>query len=229
MHLSTELKDGKVWFRIHNPDTKYIPVFKMCYYQEDEEGFYKRYPADYPHIDIIQQNFLQHGEIMFNQLGYFAPIPWEEGLLAFAEKVAGKNIDWWLTGSCAACVRGIQITPHDVDIMVNSSDLPVLIELFRDDIFEPIMNTQGWVTKDFGVLFKFCRIDIASDPADCLDNPEPADCGPYAKAHLETINWRGLQLSIPPLALSIAVNKKRERWERVKLMEEFQAQNLPNE
>lgn len=225
MKLWTEEKDGKVYFRIGKPDPKYLPVFRMCYYHGDEQGFYKVYPADYPHIGIIRQNFIRHGENMFNQLGYFAPIPWEDGLLAFADRVAGKGIDWWLTGSCAMCVRGIRIEPHDVDIMVNSHDIPAIMEIFRDDIFEPLLNTEGWVTKDFGVLFIACRIDIATDPSSRLDDPEPVDCGPYAKAHLETIIWQDHQISIPPLELSIAVNKKRERWDRVRLMEEFQAAN----
>lgn len=221
MHLSTYTIENQVCFRISNYDQKYIPVYKMCYYQEDDNGFYKSYPADYPHIDKIRQNFVQFGETMFNQLGYFAPIPWEVGLMEFADKVKCQGINWWLTGSCAVCLRGIMLEPHDVDIMVNSTDIPALIELFQNVIFEPIVNTQGWVTKDFGVLFMACRIDIASDPADCLDEPEPVDCGPYAKANLESIDWRGHQIKVPPLELSLAVNKKRQRWERVKLIDDY--------
>ncbi len=220
MNLTTDVLNGKVYFRIGSFDPKYIPVFRMCYYLEDDNGFYKEYPSDYPYLERIRQNFVHCGKIMFDQLGYFAPIPWEAGLLEFADRIAGKGIDWWLTGSCAACIRGIEIEPHDVDIMVNSSDINKIIELFKDDIFEPIVDTQGWVTKDFGVLFISCRIDIASDPASRMDIPEPVDCGPYAKAHLETITWQNHQIKVPPLELSIAVNKKRERWDRVKLMQE---------
>lgn len=222
MKLSTEELDGKVYFRISNIDPKHVPVLWMCYYQEDEDGFYKAYPADYPNIGIIRENFVQHGQSMFNQLGYYSAIPWEKGLLAFADRVAGTKINWWLTGSCAVCLRGVKLNPHDVDIMVDSADIPAIMELFREDIFEPITDTQGWVTKDFGVLFIHCRIDIASDPASCLDDPMPVDCGPYAKEHLETIVWQGHTFRIPPLALSIAVNEKRERWDRVKLMQDFQ-------
>lgn len=222
MNLTTEEKDGLVYFRICKFNPKYIPVFEMCYYLEDDRGFYKVYPADYPFIELIRQNFVQNGEAMFNQLGYFSAIPWEDGLLAFANRIAATDIFWWLTGSCAPCLRGIAIKPHDVDIMVNSSDIPALIDLFKDHIFEPIINTEGWVAKDFGVLFMNCRIDIASDPASFVDEPEPADFGLYAKANLESIDWQGHQILVPPLHLSIAVNKKRERWDRVSLMQEFQ-------
>jgi len=223
MDLTAEIKDGQVWFRIVNADPRYFPVFRRCYYLEDDQGFYKVYPESYPNLEVIQKNFIHHGEDMFNQLGYFSPIPWEEGLESFIKRVDRMDIGWWLTGSCAVCVRGIRLMPHDVDIVVNSSDIPALMELFKGDIFEPIVSTEGWVTKDFGVLFLACRIDIASDPASCLDDPEPVDCGPYAKMHLEVISWRGHLISIPPLALSIAVNKKRKRWDRVRLMEDYQS------
>ncbi len=220
MKLITEIQEDKVYFRIQEYDSKYKPVLEMCFYQEDEKGYYKSYPSNYPHLETIRSNFEMLGELMFNQLGYFVSVPWEKGLLAFLEKIQGSGINWWLTGSCAVCARGISLNPHDVDIMVDSKDIPQIIELFSDVIFEPIVDTQGWVTKDFGVLFMDCRIDIASDPAAFIDEPEPADCGPYAKEHLETIEWHGYSIQVPPLSLSIAVNRRRGRWERVKIMEE---------
>ncbi|HNQ43859.1 MAG TPA: hypothetical protein PKI59_05490 [Candidatus Cloacimonadota bacterium] len=61
MNLSTEEISGQVWFRIDAAEARYIPVLQMCYYQEDERGFYKHYPADYPYMDRIRQNFVQHG------------------------------------------------------------------------------------------------------------------------------------------------------------------------
>lgn len=220
MKLTTEIVKEKVFFRIQEYDPKYEPVLKMCYYQKDETGYYKSYPSNYPDMETIRKNFEMYGLSMFDQLGYFKPVPWEQGLLAFMERMQGSGINWWLTGSGAVCARGIPLNPHDLDIMVDSKDVPKIIELFSDVLFEPIMDTHGWVTKDFGVLFLHCRIDIASDPAAFVDDPEPVDFGPYAKGHLETIEWHGRSLQIPPLSLSIAVNRKRERWERVKIIED---------
>lgn len=221
MLLSTYEQDTKVYFRIDSIDPKYISVLQNCYYQVDDRGFHKVFPIDYPNIGIIRENFQKHGKTMFDQLGYFSDVPWERGLKAFIDRIKDTDIDWWLTGSCAACVRGIMLQPHDVDIMIDSKDVPAIMNIFADVFFEPLLNTQGWVTRDFGVLFMDCRIDIASDPAERLDIPEPVDCGPFAKAHLETVIWKGNKIRIPPIALSIAVNKKRNRWDRVKLMEGY--------
>ncbi|QVK19531.1 hypothetical protein KHQ81_02700 [Mycoplasmatota bacterium] len=155
---------------------------------------------------------------MFNQVGYFEEIPWEKALLAFSERMNKYHIDWWLTGSCAACIRGIPLKPHDVDIMVDSKDVVKLNHLFTNWMIEPFIDTGGWVTKDFGVLFKYARIDIASDPSPSLDQPEPVDCGPYAKDHLETVQFKGYQIKVPPLQLLINANKRRNRLDRVKLL-----------
>lgn len=227
MKLCTEEREGKIYFLIREVEPKFLPVLQMCYYQPDEDGFFKAYPADYPNVELIRENFVRNGIEMFQQLGYFKPVLWEQGLQEFIRRVQGSGISWWLTGSCAVCLRGIGLNPHDVDIMVESRDIPKIIELFREDIFEPIVDTQGWVTKDFGVLFLSCRVDIASDPAPCLDDPQPVDCGPYAKTHLERVMWKGFEVWVPPLALSIAVNKKRERWDRVALMEGYSAGVVP--
>lgn len=68
---------------------------------------------------------------MFDQLGYFAPIPWDAALYEFVSKLEGADIDWWLTGSSAVCIRGIALNPHDVDVMVASADVPALAARMR--------------------------------------------------------------------------------------------------
>ncbi|PTN36930.1 hypothetical protein C6366_08590 [Desulfonatronum sp. SC1] len=158
---------------------------------------------------------------MFDQLGYFKPIPWDIALFDFAKELENKDINWWLTGSCAVCVRGIPLNPHDVDIMIDSSDVYKISDMFSDYLIEPIVDTNGWLTKDFGVIFRHARIDIASDPQDILDNPEPIDCGPSALANLEEVNWKGLIIKVPPLHLSLNVNKRRKRIDRVTKIEQY--------
>lgn len=165
--------------------------------------------------------YSDHAQEMFDQLGYFVPVPWEEGLFEFAKELEEKSIHWWLTGSCAVCIRGISLQPHDVDIMVDSSDVDEISDIFSDYLIEPIVDTNGWLTKDFGVIFRHARIDIASDPQAILDDPDPIDCGPFAKANLEELNWKGLTIRVPPLQLSLNINKNRGRSDRVEKITEY--------
>jgi hypothetical protein len=221
MRVSFEEEDGKVIFRISEFHPKYEEILQMCYYENDGKGYIKIYPKDAKYLDKIKKRYFDNAKLMFDQLGYLAPVPWEEALKEFCQRTQGTKINWWLTGSCAACIRGIKMNPHDVDIMTDSISIEEITDVFSDYLIEPIVDTNGWLTKDFGVIFLHARIDIASDPQDILDIPEPVDCGPYAKQNLETIEWNGYEIKVPPLELQINVNKRRERMDRVKLIEEF--------
>lgn len=210
-----------VTFRVRNFSTSIEEALRMCFYEKVDNAYVKHFPSSTPYLDKIMAHYEKYAEEMFLQLMYQRPILWEKGLLKFVRRVNKSDVDWWLTGSCAACIRGIKMNPHDVDIMVDSQSIGLITELFKDDIIEPIVDTNGWLTKEFGVLFIHCRIDIASDPQSSLDEPEPVDCGPYAKSKLETIDWNGYAIRIPPIELQLNVNKRRQRIERVELIKEY--------
>lgn len=218
--LFEENKDDII-FRVYNYDHKYEKLLKMCYYQAEANSYIKKFPKNIKDIEKIQIYYSKNFKEMFDQLGYFKPIPWEKALLQFVEKIEGKGINWWLTGSCVACIRGIPLDPHDVDIMVDSKDISKINEVFKEYIIEPIIDTNGWLTKEFGVIFLHARIDIASDPQPCLDNPEPIDCGPYARENLEQVMWKGHLIKVPPIKLQLNANKRRGRLNRVKLLQEY--------
>ena len=98
-------------------------------------------------------------------------------------------------------------------------DLSKVERLFASSLIEPVVDTKGWLTASFGVLFLHARIDIAAGPSPELDEPLPLDCGPYAEQHLQTIRWRGFDLWVPPLELHLNANRQRKRTERVKKIE----------
>ncbi len=221
MQITFQKCGQDVVFTLSEFDLKYEEVFKMCFYEKDGNTYIKRFSKDIPNLEKIKVNYKRNAQEMFDQLGYFKPIPWETALYEFVKEVHGTGVDWWLTGSCAACIRGIPLNPHDVDIMIDSKHVSEISDIFADHIVEPIIDTGGWLTKDFGVIFHHARIDIASDPNPCLDDPEPIDCGPYAKNHLESVNWRGFEIKVPPLVLQLNINRKRGRMDRVKHIQAY--------
>ena len=221
MKLNSYIIGSDIRFEISDFDMKYEKVLKMCFYKKDGDKFYKNFPQKYPYIETIQKNFSLYGRKMFDQLGYFSNVPWDKALYEFCLIAKNENIKWWLTGSCASCLRGIEFNPHDVDIMIDSSDVNKIIDMYSEYLIEPIINTNGWLTKDFGVLFLNARIDIASDPVEELDNPVPIDCGPTARDNLEKIDWNGFKLYIPPIEYQLNANRLRKRTNRVKLIEQY--------
>ena len=122
MKISFEEENDLIVFRVSEFEGKYEHIWKMCFYSQEGDSYTKGFPKDTKYLEKIMKYYSDHAQEMFDQLGYFVPVPWEKALFAFAKEMEGKSIHWWLTGSCAVCIRGISLQPHDVDIMVDSSD-----------------------------------------------------------------------------------------------------------
>jgi hypothetical protein len=125
------------------------------------------------------------------------------------------QIDWWLTGSAALYVRGIEVHPHDIDVMTFKTEIAKIRNVVFPYIVEPFHHVQGWVVKGFGVVDYHYRIDVAFEPEDWVDGQEPLDFGPYAQQHLETVLWQGFSIKVPPLVLHLRSNELRGRQDRV--------------
>ncbi len=178
----------------------------------------KTFPVDGLGIAAVQRNLPRLATVMVNQM--LAPTqPWVVALESFATHAEESGLRWWLTGSGAAALRVPGIEPHDLDIMLDESQLAQVAEVFANALVEPIVQTGGWVTRSFGVLFLGMRIDLAAGPEAFVDQPEPADFGPWAQDHLETVAWRGHLVRVPPLAVQAAVNRRRGRVERADMIE----------
>ncbi len=205
---------------------KYGEILESQFYSKHNGQYTKSFPkTEIRDIQMLKQNYLRYAEAMFLQMGYFQHVPWQAALLRFIERIEGHDISWWLTGSCALCLRGIDVKPHDVDIMLDSSDLEKVRDIFSEYTVEPIISSKGWVVRYFGVLFLEARIDLAFDPEEFVDIPQPVDFGPYAMKNLEKVQWLGKTVRLPPLDLQLEVNKRRGRSDRVKAIEEFIAKN----
>lgn len=126
-----------------------------------------------------------------------------------------QNIRWWLTGSGALYVRGLAVKPHDLDVMTFKSEIAAIREIVTPYIVEPFHHVTGWVVKGFGVINYGYRIDVAFEPEEWVDDNGPADFGPYAQKHLETVTWQGETVLVPPIELQLKSNEVRGRNERV--------------
>lgn len=206
-------------FRLDDVDPELDAALEAASWQRANGGWQRDYPADAPLLGCVQETFTASGERMIRQMAGLEPVPWEEALAAWAERAEAAGIAWWLTGSGATALRVSGIVPHDLDIMIDPDEVDRVRSAFADALIEPLIPTGGWVTRFFGVLFLHARIDIASAPIPAVDVPEPADFGPYASAHLETLRWRGHTVRVPPLSVQAAVNRRRGRHDRAERIE----------
>jgi hypothetical protein len=132
-----------------------------------------------------------------------------------------RGVSWWLTGSGALYARGLAVKPHDLDVMLEKSEIEKIREMVTPYIVEPFHHVTGWVVKGFGVVNYRYRIDFAFEPEDWVDSQGPVDFGPYARERVEPLNWHGHQILVPPVELQIAPNESRGRNERVELIRQY--------
>ena len=219
MRVSFVSQQPGVIFRLDDVDPRLEASLRSAFWQPIDSGWQRDYPADAPLVDRVTETFAANAERMFRQLAGLDPVPWENALHAWIERAGTAGIRWCLTGSGATALRVADVVPHDLDIMIQPGQVDLVRTMFADVLIEPLVETDGWIMRSFGVLFLHARIDIAVDPVPAVDRPEPVDFGPYAAAHLETVSWRGHSVLVPPLALQAAVNRRRGRHERAARIE----------
>ncbi len=208
-------------FILTEVDQAYYTAVKSLYYSPVAEGFAKTYPADTPHLDRIYQNFQQHAEEMVLQTARIHPAPWEQSLCAFLEMIEGFKIDWWLTGSAALAIRGLDIAPGDLDLVVDDAAAGQLSDLLLDHLVEPLQPSPGWIWNWFGRAFLQARLEWVGGVNESADSPETSDFGPTAAKRLEVVSWRGSEIRVPPLDLQLAVSQRRGLWERAEKITTF--------
>jgi hypothetical protein len=178
----------------------------------DGDEFVRTFPDVARWLEEAWQNFVRHAGTMLEQTAS-GVAPWDEALLAFLERVDG--VDWWLTGSGALAVRGIGVSPRDLDVITDAAGAQRLGELLTDALVEPVFASDGWVARWWGRAFLGARIEWVAQVASAVDDPDPVDFGPTAAANLESVRWRGHELRVPPLKLQLAVAERRGLMDRV--------------
>jgi hypothetical protein len=194
-------------FIITELEPAYHDIAQNLYYRPCEEGFAKHFPANTPHLECIYQRFARYAEEMILQTAQARPVPWDKALAAFTEIIEGGHIHWRLTGSVALAVRGMDIAPRDLDLVVDNASAPKLGELLLDYLIEPVMPTPGWIANWFGRAFLHARVEWAG-----VDDP-------YAIKGLEVVHWQGRTISVPPLQMHLEEDKQRGLTERVEKIE----------
>lgn len=215
MRTSRRIEGALTYFIIRELEEKYRDAVKHLYYDEENGIFFKSFPSDSRHIDKCYQNFEKHIQEIILQRADVRPVPWRDALSAFLEKVAGKEIDWWLCGSAALAARGIDVAPHDIDIITDETGALKLGEILQDYLVEPVVNCQGWICKLFGNAFLFAEIGWAGAVEKSVDMPKPTDFGPTAAQRLETVRWCGYKIQVPPLDLQLWTSERRGLVDRV--------------
>jgi hypothetical protein len=134
------------------------------------------------------------------------PVAWDVALAEFADRVAPSRLQWWLYGSAALAVRGIDIEPGDVDIAVDDAHLAA--DLMSDLLVEPVSRHGEWVAEWTARAFHGAVIEWLSGGRPSGHVP-PHEQEPAVINHLEPVIWQGRSFLVPSLEIQLAVAESR--------------------
>jgi hypothetical protein len=224
MSLSTEMRlvGDRAQFLVHTDEPAYQRTLLDLAFEGAEGGFVRSFPANAPGLHESYLRFkLTLQDVLDQAAGRRLP-PWDEALDAVAMRLRAARADWYLAGSAALAVRGIDIVPRDLDLVV--AQAPRAIEALADVQTEPVsVNRPGsWIARWFGRAFLRARVEWIADVDPAIDtNGSPNEYGPAAAARLERVRWQDHELVLAPLDVQLAVTEQRGLAARAETIRDF--------
>jgi hypothetical protein len=216
--VSTQLLREKDWvdFLVESGDPLYQErLVKMGWHPLGEGRFSRKLSAG-GDVDRAYANFTRHIVEMIEQSARLRPIRWQHALEEVVDRLRHTGVRWWLYGSGALAVRGVEIEPGDLDLAVD--DAYAVGEAMADLLVAPVTRTDGWVAEAGGRAFHGALIEWLSG-AHPTGSVPPHEQEPAAGAHLESVSWHGRVVPVPRLELQLAVARRRGLEDRAMLIE----------
>jgi hypothetical protein len=222
--VDTELRvtDAGVWFVVHTDEAAFREVLPGLAYQASDGAFERWFPVNAPDLHRIYRNFEQHIEELLEQTARWRRVPWEGALSELAARLDGAGIDWFVSGSAALAIRGIEVEPRDIDFVTNNHDR--VATALADALIEPPLHDSDrrWIAAWFGRAYLGARVEWAAGVyPDHDDWGAPNEIGPTATSRLERVRWNQRSLLVPPLDIQLAVNETRGLDDRVDAIRRF--------
>lgn len=210
---SVEIAGGRARYEVRTTNPLYQQRLEhMGYLRHGQEQFVRDLSAG-GDVLAIHANFARHLEEMIRQSARVAPVRWEQALEVFLKRVDGSGLSWFLYGSGALAVRGIDVDPGDLDFHV--SDAYLTGRLVAEFLVEPVTEMTGWIADRGGRAFCGCLFEWLSGVHPDVDEPTPHEQGRVAASRLEIATWRGHKIPVAPLDLQLAVARHRGQDDRI--------------
>jgi hypothetical protein len=219
LQTSLEERDGRLRFLVAAREpTHRERLLHMGYLPAgDDYRFATRWYVGCAATRRYYERFAASIQSMVLQSARLVPVPWRAALREAVSRLDRSPLSWWLYGSAALAVRGIDVEPGDIDI--NVSDCGLAGKLFDDVLVAPVERLSGWVAGCAGRAFSHAIIEWISEPLAELDDPgAPREQGPFIEPFLETVAWQGSTVRVPPLCAQLRVCEVRDLTERAALI-----------
>ncbi len=204
MKTYLDRSDSRAHFVVAEVPPLYEEALEQLGFSRQDAWFVRSFPVDIAGIEIAHASFARNLDEMVLQTARLKPTSWQEALNLFLGRIKGEEIDWWLTGSGALAVRGLNVAPRDLDLVVDDDGASRLGELRLDALVEPV-HPADWFCNRWGRAFLAARVEWVGGVGPSADEPLPTDFGLVAAASLQRISWFGHTIRVPPLELQLQV------------------------
>jgi len=190
---------------------QYWEYFKSSLWWQLGNHFIKQYD-NVKDFEYCAENFTKYGETAIKQQLKILPTPWEKALDLFISEIKKLNVDWYIHGSTAMALWGIDVVPKDVNIIVpNYSDFDKVRNHFYKLAITPIERCEDWLMSGGGQIFMDAAIGI------WFHNKE---LEPYDMSKLGKVVHNGEDVYVSSLDMLKQDNENYNRPERVALISE---------
>jgi len=169
--------------------------------------------------ELISGNYARLGQAFFES--FLSSFDWKKPLDLLAQKFNESGIEWYIVGSVSDAVRGVNVKPHDMDIVIHTRDYCKAKDIcyfnFSDSVIAPFTDIQGlFAMRYFGRMFLAgALVEIAADEQWNLENRQPK---------YEKISWNNHDLYVDSLQLRYQTEIARNREDRIKAIEAYMNQ-----
>jgi len=198
-------------FIAEDVDEKYWDYFRENLWWQIGNNFIKSYD-NVKDFEYCADNFTKYGETAIKQQLKIIPAPWEKALDLFIAEIEKLGVDWYIHGSAAMALWGIDVVPKDVNIIIaNYSDFDRVRDHFCKYAIRPIERCENWIMSGLGEIFMEAVIGIS------FHNKE---LEPYDMSKLGKINYNGTEVYVSGLEMLRQDNINYHRMDRVKAIED---------
>jgi hypothetical protein len=148
--VATLLRDGDSdGFALECDDPASGAALTELYFRLEEGRYVRRFPPGSV-TDATFARFEAALPSLLRQTARLEPAPWDDALHETARRLDGAGVDWWLTGSAALAVRGLPVSPRDLDLVVSEADAARTATAFEDALIEPAIAVEEWFCRWWG-------------------------------------------------------------------------------
>lgn len=185
-------------------------LVKMGWHHQPS-GAFERWVDDTPILDAVFHRFEHHLPLMLLQSSRQVEPDWKTGLHAFAERMDGSGVFWWLYGSAALAVRGIDVAPGDVDLAVE--DAQRTAEAMESLLVLPVTYMPRWLADWTAWSFAGAIVEWIQGAHPTGSSP-PHEQEPAIIDSLEEVSWEGHPILVPPVSSQLAIVEARSLMAR---------------